>query len=88
MPCGTPDKEVTSIQRELQTSDTKFDGIGLSAVAATRDTQLINFFQLQQDIPHLLGVAEQHLVRCIARMYKYTYVQYIKREHLLPIASR
>ncbi|KAF6252536.1 lipoyl transferase [Scenedesmus sp. NREL 46B-D3] len=59
VPCGTPDKEVTSIQRELQTN-----------------------------IPHLLGVAEQHLVRCIARIYKYTYVQYIKREHLLPIASR
>jgi hypothetical protein len=81
VPCGTPDKEVTSIQKELQKGGMLFGGRGVRADDDSDDTRV------QQPVPQLLEVAEQHLVRCIARVYGYTDVQRVHEGELLPIAA-
>lgn len=82
VPCGTPDKEVTSVQRELQQAGTYVEAGGEGGDAAKDDALL------QDTAPNLLKEAEQHLVRCIAGVYGYTDVQDIVEEQLLPTTAR
>eukprot|EP00882_Tetradesmus_deserticola_P002844 GHRQ01003023.1.p1 GENE.GHRQ01003023.1~~GHRQ01003023.1.p1 ORF type:complete len:266 (+),score=50.52 GHRQ01003023.1:845-1642(+) len=88
VPCGTPDKEVTSIQKELQKGGMQFDDLGVGGSAAGISSPPTNSCKTQQDVPHLLAVAEEHLVRCLARVYGYTYVQNIETKTLLPTGAR
>jgi hypothetical protein len=85
VPCGTPDKDATSIQKELQKGGMQFDG---SSLRVEGDSDYSHGTQVQQSVPQLLEVTEQHLVRCIARLYGYTDVQRVREEELLPISAR
>lgn len=87
VPCGTPDKEVTSLQREWQlgdncsSPDTIICPIIISSSSSCRDQAAQH--QLQQGQATDLLVAEQHMIDALVRVFSFDTVEQITEQQLI-----
>lgn len=88
VPCGTPDKEVTSLHQELTRTARPMEShaLALAACSSRSDKWAAGLPQGQQDeqaAMGLLAVAEQHLICSIARAFGYSQLQPVNEAQLL-----